>query len=84
MIKNKRRKPRKVKKRLAKNGVLIYDVATLPRQQTIRDIHKAFSEMGIVLWASKANDNYTGRDCDNAPQVVSNIRKFKSIDVSNA
>jgi len=83
MIKTKRRKPRKIKKRLAKNGILIYDLSTLPVRETIKGVYKTFIDKGVVLWASSKLDNLQGRDCNNAPQVVNNVRGFRLKDISN-
>lgn len=82
-MKNNKRIPRKIKKSLGKNGVLVYDVSSLPNRQTIKSIMYDFNNFGLVLWASAANDNYSGKDCNNPPMVVGNVRKFKVIDVSN-
>jgi len=76
------RTPRKLKKKNAKKGTLIYDVCGLPNRQTIRDILKGFEVSGIVLWASKASYNLSGEDCNNPPMVVNNLRGVKIIDVS--
>ena len=76
------RTPRKLKKRNAKKGILIYDVCGLPNHQTIYEILKCFDRSGIVLWASNANYNLSGKDCNNPPMVVNNLRRVKIVDLS--
>ena len=78
----KKRKPRKLKKKLFKNGVLIYDISCLSKHNTMRDIMEGFHRDGIVLWASAASDNLSEKDCTNPPFVVNNTRSVKIIDVS--
>lgn len=80
---NKIKRPRKLKKRLGKNGVLVYDLAGLPMNSTVRTIHHDFHNFGLVLWSSSASQTFSGRDCNNPPMVVGNVRKFKVIDISN-
>lgn len=78
----KNRTPRKLKKKNAKKGTLIYDLVGLPIHYSIKEVLKAFDRSGIVLWASRANCNYNGVDCVNPPMVVNNLRGVKIVDLS--
>jgi len=78
----KKRTPRKLKKKNAKRGILIYDVASLPNSWTMRELKKSFEEYGIVAWASNADNNMSGKDCANPPMVVNNLRGVKIVDLS--
>lgn len=43
------RTPRKLKKKIAKRGILIYDLAGLPINWSIRDVLQAFNYSQIVV-----------------------------------
>ena len=83
MIKTKKRIPRKFKKSLIKNGILIYDVSTLPLNSTMLDIKNRFVNYGLIIWASSKMVNHAGVDCFNEPKVLNSKRKIDIIDVSS-
>ncbi len=76
------RTPRKLKKKESKKGTLIYDVCGMPSLYSIRQIVFEFERHGIVVWASKANENLSGRDCNHPPTVINNLRGLKIVDLS--
>jgi len=78
----KNRTPRKLKKKSIKRGILIYDFASLPRTNTAKDVMKNFINLGIVFYDSDGNNNISGKDCHNIPQVVNNVRGVRIVDLS--
>lgn len=78
----KNRRPRKLKKHIKKNGILIYDIALLPRHITIDRLHKNFIHNGLVLYNSQGAGNLGGVNSNNTPQIINNINKIKLIDLS--
>lgn len=78
----KQRKPRKSKKSIAKNGVLIYDIALLPKNKTVGHIYNEFKNYGMVIYNSQAAGNIGAVTSNNIPFVINNVRNIKFIDLS--
>lgn len=78
----KRRLPRKTKKSILKGGILIYDIAVLPKMKTFKNIVDEFRNYKVVLWASSGAYNCGGKDINNPPTVVGNKTRIKFIDTS--
>lgn len=78
----KQRKPRKSKKSIRKRGVLIYDLAVLPKNWTLIKVMTAFKQDGIVIYNLTAAGNFGMKNTDNTPIVINNARTVKFIDLS--
>lgn len=50
--------------------VLSYDMATLPKGMTAKDMVKKANEEGIVYYASNAAHNFGGKNTDNKPEIL--------------
>lgn len=65
----KNRIPRK-KKKAIKGAIFIYDVCGLPKWNSIQQVVEIFRKERVILFASKAGENMSGKDLDTRPQVI--------------
>lgn len=77
------KRPRKVKKRIKNNGILIYDLATIPNGMNLERIYRDFHYNRIVVWSSSSAMNLSNKNITNPPTVINGIKKIKIIDISN-
>lgn len=75
------KRPRKLKKQI-KKAILVYDLGTLPTWLSMTDIRNNLKNSGIVMWASSAAFNRSGKENNNAPKIYGKNTRLRIIDVS--
>ena len=74
------KRPRKLKKKIKNQGILIYDLASIPDGMRLDRIYNDFHNNGIVVWSSRGN--ISGKHIPNPPMIINGIKKIKIIDIS--
>ncbi len=76
------KRPRKLKKKIKNQGILIYDLAAIPDGMRLDRIYNDFHNNGIVVWSSSAAMNISHTHIPNPPMIINGIKKIKIIDIS--
>lgn len=80
------RTPRKIKnkrnKLILKRGILVYDLACMPKNKMLKDILYEFHNYGLVVYNSQAHGNVSGVNINYPPFVINPKSKIKTVDSS--